>query len=207
MTGDIEYVDDVATAFADVVVQDQPATIALSGGATARRCYEALAARSGLDWPSITVLFGDERLVPVDSPDSNEGMARDELLDHVPVGTVRSMATSTADAYDALVASLGGIDLVHLGLGSDGHTASLFPGAAALDVVDRFVVATEDDRHPHPRLTLTFPGIALARHAVFTVAGESKRDAWHRVLAGDDVPAARVTAGRVTWLVERSLGQ
>jgi 6-phosphogluconolactonase len=120
---EVVAVDDVATAFADLVVRERPRTIALSGGGTARRCYEALAARSGIDWPSVVVLFGDERMVPVTSPDSNEGMAREELLDHVPVGAVHSMATSTADQYDALVASLGTIDLVHLGLGPDGHSA------------------------------------------------------------------------------------
>ena len=205
MIGAIERVDDVATAFADLVVREQPHTIALSGGGTARRCYEALAARSGLDWTSISVLFGDERMVPVDNPESNEGMAREELLDHVDVRTIHSMATSTAQDYDALVSSFGAIDLVHLGLGPDGHTASLFPGTAALDVTDRFVVANGDDLHPHPRLTLTYPGIALARHAVFTIEGDDKREAWARVLRDDDVPAARVRAGRVTWLVGREL--
>jgi 6-phosphogluconolactonase/glucosamine-6-phosphate isomerase/deaminase len=115
------------------------------------------------------------------------------------------MATSTADAYDALVASLGTIDLVHLGLGADGHTASLFPGTAALDVTDRLVVENGDARHPHRRMTFTFPGIARAAHAVFTVEGDAKRDAFTRVLAGHDLPAARVTAARVTWLVSREL--
>jgi 6-phosphogluconolactonase len=205
MHGDFEYVEDVATAFADLVVREQPSTLALSGGGTARRCYEALAARSGVEWPSVRILFGDERLVPVDDPDSNEGMAREELLSHVDVGVVHSMATSTAEGYEALLRTLGSIDLVHLGVGPDGHTASLFPGSPALEVTDRLVVASGDDLHPHPRFTLTFAGIALARHAVFTVEGDDKRDVWLRLLAGDDLPAARVTAGRVTWLVDRSL--
>lgn len=206
MHGDIELVDDVATAFADLVVRDRPRTIALSGGGTARRCYEVLATRSGLDWPSVEVLFGDERVVPVDHPDSNEGMARAELLDHVPVGTVHSMANSDAERYDALVASLGSIDLVHLGMGPDGHTASLFPGTPALDVTDRYVVGNEAKLAPFvQRLTLTFPGIALARHVVLTVEGEEKLDAWRRVRSGEDLPAGRVDAPRVTWLVSRDL--
>ena len=206
MNGEITYVDDVAAAFADVVVREQPRTIALSGGGTARRCYETLATRSGIDWPAVTALLGDERLVPVDHPDSNEGMARAELLDHVPVGAVQSMATSTAEAYDALVRGLGSIDLVHLGVGPDGHTASLFPGTAALDVTDRYVVLNEPRLEPfHPRMTLTLPGIGLARHAVFTLEGDDKRDLWHRLLDGADLPAARVTAERITWLVARSL--
>jgi len=206
MQGEVQVVDDVATAFADLVVRDQPRTLALSGGGTARRCYEVLATRSGIDWPSIAVLFGDERVVPVGHPDSNEGMARAELLDHVPVGTIHSMATSDAERYDELVRSLGSIDVIHLGMGPDGHTASLFPGTPALDVVDDLVVTNEAMLEPfHPRLTLTFPGIALGRHVVLTIEGEEKRDAWRRVRDGEDLPAGRVAAERVTWLVGRDL--
>lgn len=202
MNGEVVVVDDVATAFADLVVRDQPRTIALSGGGTARRCYETLASRSGIDWPSVVVLFGDERLVPVDHPDSNEGMAREELLDHLDLGAVHSMATSSAEGYDRLVRELGKIDLVHLGLGPDGHTASLFPGSPALDVTDRLVVDADPGLPPpHRRRTLTFPGIALGSHVVVTVEGEAKAEAWRRVQRGDDVPAARVRAPRVTWLV------
>jgi 6-phosphogluconolactonase len=205
MNGEVVYVHDVATAFADVVVRDQPQTFALSGGSTARRCYETLATRSGIDWPSMEILFSDERMVPVDHPDSNEGVARAELLDHVPVKAIHSMANSDAETYDALVRSLGSIDLVHLGMGADGHTASLFPGTPALDVTDRYVVTNSDELHPHPRLTFTYPGIALGRHVVITVEGEEKRNAWNRVLAGEDLPAARVWAEQITWLVDEEL--
>ena len=202
----VEYVDDVATAFADLVVREAPRSLALSGGSTARRCYETLATRSGIEWSEVAVLFGDERLVPVDHPDSNEGMARQELLDHVPVGTLHSMVASTAEGYDALLQSLVLVDLVHLGLGPDGHTASLFPGSPALDERDQLVVDTDAGLEPwHPRRTFTLPGIGLARHVVFTVEGESKRNAFRRVTAGDDVPAARVRAGQVTWLVSAEL--
>jgi 6-phosphogluconolactonase len=109
-----------------------------------------------------------------------------------------------ADAYDRLLREYGPLDLVHLGLGPDGHTASLFPGSPALDEIERLVVVTGDDLHPHPRLTLTFPAIAQSRLAVFTVAGEGKRDALDRVKTGDEVPAARVSAGRVIWLVDEA---
>jgi 6-phosphogluconolactonase len=206
MNGEVVHVDDVATAFADLVVVDQPRTFALSGGGTARRCYETLATRSGIDWPSMEILFGDERMVPVDHPDSNEGMARAELLDHVEVRAIHSMATSDAERYDELVRSLGVIDLIHLGMGPDGHTASLFPGTPALDVTDRYVVTNEAQLPPpHPRLTLTFPGIARGLHVVVTVEGEDKAAAWNRVRAGEDLPAGRVWAERVTWLVSREL--
>jgi 6-phosphogluconolactonase len=101
-----------------------------------------------------------------------------------------------------LVASLGRIDVIHLGLGPDGHTASLFPGNDSLDVDDRLVIATGDDRHPHPRLSLTFPGLARGDVAVVTVEGAEKAEAWRRVRSGDDVPAAHIPADEVVWLVD-----
>jgi 6-phosphogluconolactonase len=206
--GDIRVVQDVPTAFVSVLASCAPRTLALSGGGTAERCYRALRQQGGLEWEELTALFSDERWVPVDHPDSNEGMARRLLLDHVPVRAIHSMRgagvdlTAAADAYDALVASLGRIDVVHLGMGPDGHTASLFPGSSALDETERLVVATGDDRHPHPRLTFTFPGIACADVAVVTVEGADKAEPWRRLQAGDDIPAARITAGEVVWLVD-----
>jgi 6-phosphogluconolactonase len=205
--GDLRVVDDVVRAFADFVVELAPHSIALSGGDTAKSAYEELATRA-LDWSAIDVYFGDERFVPVDDPDSNEGMARAALLDRVHPRAVHSLATagSTIDAaaaaYDELVRNAPPIALVHLGLGPDGHTASLFPGSAALQVDDRLVVPNGDELHPHPRLTFTFPALARAEAVVFTVAGADKRDAFQRVRAGDDLPAGRVQAGRVVWLVD-----
>ncbi len=207
MDGDVRIVDDVASAFAAVVVEAAPNSIALSGGGTAKDAYVALAARP-LDWSGIDVWFGDERFVPVDDPDSNEGMARAVLLDHAGPRAIHSMAgagttaEAAALAYDALVAAAPPIDVVHLGLGPDGHTASLFPGSAALDVTDRFVVTNSDALHPHPRLTFTYPALQRSRLVVVTVAGEEKRAAFARIRAGDDLPAARVTAERVLWLVD-----
>lgn len=208
--GEALLVDDVAAAFADVVVSERPRTIALSGGGTARRCYEALATRSGMAWEEVTALFGDERWVPPDDPDSNEGMARQELLDHVSVATVHSVwragatPAAAAAAYEEIVASLGALDLVHLGLGADGHTASLFCSSAALLVEDRLVVATADDEHDHERVTLTLPAINAARIVVVTVSGEEKKGAWRRLVSGSDIPAARVEAPRLLWLVDRA---
>ena len=204
MHGEVRAVDDVPAAFADLVVEEAPETIALSGGGTAERCYAALRAR-GPDWSGVTVLFGDERVVPVTSDDSNEGMARRVLLDHVSPAVVHSMVGSGADAYDELVRSMPPIELVHLGLGPDGHTASLFPGAPQLGERAAFVVEAGDDAHPHARITFTFPAIARSQLVVVTVEGASKREAWQRVVDGDDIPARRITASRVVWLVERSL--
>jgi 6-phosphogluconolactonase len=106
--------------------------------------------------------------------------------------------------YDALVRSAPPIELVHLGLGPDGHTASLFPGSPTLDEAERLVVPAGDDAHPLPRLTFTFPAIARARLVVVTVAGAEKRDAVERIRAGEDLPGARIRGERVVWLGDRA---
>jgi 6-phosphogluconolactonase len=206
--GEVRVVPDVAAAFVELVVAEAPTSMALSGGGTAESCYRALAAAEGIDWPAITVVFGDERWVPADHPESNEGMARRALLDHVSPAAVHSMAgageelEAAADAYARVVASLTPIQLVHLGLGDDGHTASLFPGSPALEEAVALVVATGDDEHPHPRLTFTYPAIASSRLAVVTVAGTDKAEAWARVHRGDDLPATHIAAARVVWLID-----
>jgi 6-phosphogluconolactonase len=205
--GELRIVDDVPAAFAALVLAEAPRSIALSGGGTARRSYEQLAA-TDMPWDGVEVYFGDERWVPVDDPESNEGMARAVLLDRVHPAAVHSLRgagdtiEAAAAAYDALIAAAPPIDLVHLGLGPDGHTASLFPGTDALAVDDRLVISNGDDLHPHPRLTFTFPALARSRLVVFTVAGEDKRDAFARVRRDDDLPASHVTADRVVWLAD-----
>lgn len=207
MNGEMLVVDDVAAAFRDLLVDRQPRSLALSGGRIARACYEHLAGTSALDWSAVEVLFSDERWVPVDHEDSNEGMARRALLDRVPVSAVHSIreAGSTveaaADAYDRLVAGLPPLDAVHLGLGEDGHTASLFPGSPATAVTDRLVVPTEHD--DWQRVTFTFPAIVRARMVIVTVAGAGKAEAFRRVRDGDPTaPASRIDAGSVVWLVD-----
>jgi 6-phosphogluconolactonase len=209
LPGDLRVVEHVPRAFSALVVEEAPASLALSGGSTARACYELLAG-ADVDWSEVEVFFGDERWVPVGDPESNEGMARHAFVDQVIPRQVHSMRHAgdtieeAADAYDRLLRDHGPLGFVHLGLGPDGHTASLFPGSPALDERERLVVATGDDLHPHPRLTLTFPAIAQSRLAVLTVAGEGKRDALRRVKAGDDLPAERVSAARVIWLVDEA---
>lgn len=207
MHGEISVVEDVEGAFAELVLQERPPTLAVSGGDTAEAAYARLAELGGAQWWSMEVWIGDERWVDVTDPDSNEGMARRVLLDRTgaSVHSARGAGPTieqAAEAYDARMRATGGLHLVHLGLGPDAHTASLFPGSPALEETERWVVATGDDLHPHPRLTMTLPAIAASRLAVVTVAGEEKREAFARVRAGEDVPAARVRAQRLLWLVD-----
>ena len=205
--GEERLVENVPQAFATLVAELAPASIALSGGGTARQCYELLAV-ADVEWRRVSVWFGDERWVSVHDHDSNEGMARVCFLDEVEPAAIHSMKNAgptieeAARASDAELRESPPIELVHLGLGPDGHTASLFPGSPALDETERLVVATGDDLHPHERLTFTFPAIARSRLVVFTVAGAEKRDALQRVREGDDLPAARVRAEHVVWLLD-----
>lgn len=206
--GEVREVESVPEAFADLIAARRPPSIALSGGSTAEKSYAALAGRA-MDWSDTDVYIGDERFVPVTDPDSNEGMIRRVLFESAGPRSLFSMAgggatvEDAAEAYDALLRANDPIDVVHLGLGPDGHTASLFPGAATLDITDRFVVSAGDELHPHPRLTFTYPAIERSPLVVVTVAGEEKRDAFARVRAGDEsLPATRVRAEQVIWLAD-----
>ncbi|HTK16122.1 MAG TPA: 6-phosphogluconolactonase [Acidimicrobiia bacterium] len=208
LPGEIEIVDDVAAAFARLVVDASPRSVALSGGETAEQCYRALRALAP-DWSDVEVFLSDERFVPPADPDSNEGMARRALLDHVRPRVIHPMfrpgpIEAAAGAYDELVRATPPIDIVHLGLGPDGHTASLFPGSPTLAEAERLVVAAGDAEHPHPRLTFTYPAIARGRLVVVTVAGAEKRDAVERIRGGEDLPAARIRGDRVLWLGDRA---
>ncbi len=208
LPGTVQIVDDVPAAFAALVLQEAPASVALSGGETGMECYEALRAREP-DWSSVDVYFGDERFVRASDPDSNEGMARRVLLAQARPRSIHPMfrpgsIEEAALAYDALIRAAPPIDLVHLGLGPDGHTASLFPGSPTLDESEQLVVVAGDDLHPRPRLTFTFPGIARARLVVVTVAGAEKRDAVERIRAGEDLPGGRIRGERVLWLGDRA---
>jgi len=209
LPGEERRVKHVSLAFAELVAREAPMSIALSGGETARTCYELLAT-AAVEWEEVDVFFGDERWVPIHDPDSNEGMARIAFLDEVEPRAIHSMRhagdtpPAAADRYDQLLRAAPPIGLVHLGLGPDGHAASLFPGSRALEERDRFVVATGDGQHPHERLTVTLPALARASLVVFTVTGAEKRPALDAVRNGTDVPAGRVRAGRILWLVDEA---
>ncbi len=207
-------VDDVAAAFASEVLasfasrSDDSFSFALSGGATARRCYEALAeVGDRIDWWKVDIYWGDERCVPHDDPDSNYRLAREALLDRVGVAnaTYLMRCAEGPEPYQLRLGQLGHLDLVHLGLGPDGHTASLFPDSKALQADPGRLVAMNDDprgNNPHRRMTLTLAGIARARRVVVTVSGQEKSEALARIAAGEDLPAARIAAGEVLWLVD-----
>ena len=216
MHGELVVVDDVPGEFAERVIEafhgrpEEGFSIALSGGDTARRCYERLAADGSdqIDWWAVDVYWGDERCVPPADPDSNERLGREALLERVgAANAVYPMRCDEgADAYQLRVSEVGRFDVVHLGLGPDGHTASLFPDSPALDADPGRLVVMNADPHgnnPHERMTLTFSGIARARLVVFTVTGAEKRPAMQRIVDGEDLPAARVRADRVVWLVDR----
>lgn len=215
MNGELVVVDDVPGEFAERVIEafhtrpNDNFAVALSGGATARRCYERLADEGGtqIDWWKVDVYWGDERCVPLDDPDSNYRLGREALLERV--GAVDAnfpmRCEEGADPYQLRIGELGRFDLVHLGLGRDGHTASLFPGSAALDADPGRLVVMNDDplgNNPHRRMTLTFAGIARARTAVVTVVGEEKAEALAAVARGDDLPASRLRADRLVWIVD-----
>ncbi|HTV45996.1 MAG TPA: 6-phosphogluconolactonase [Stellaceae bacterium] len=197
--------------------------ICLSGGSTPRRLYQLLAAapyRAAMPWDRVHWFWGDERFVPWDHPDSNYRMAREALLAHVPVPAENVHAIGTTGAPDAaanayqreLEAYYGAaaldparplFDIELLGLGPDGHTASLFPGTAVLDERRRWVAEIVGAR-PETRITLTYPVLASSRHTAFLVAGADKREALARVLEGDHaLPAARLRPeGELVWFVD-----
>jgi 6-phosphogluconolactonase len=189
--------------------------LVLAGGETPRDLYERLGPKS-LDWTKTEVFFGDERCVPPDDPASNYRMVRRALLDRVLPDSVAvhriqgELAPAAAAAlYDAEIRRVLArdpfrFDLVLLGLGADGHTASLFPDGAWLDEQEKLVVASRAPTHPEERVTLTLPLLNAAREVVFLVTGKEKADAFRRVEAGEDLPAARVRPdrGRAVWLVD-----
>ncbi len=214
MNGELVVVDDVAAAFCDLIlehlaVEGSSRVIALSGGGTARRCYEQLASRTDPTlWSSVDVVWGDERCVPLDDPDSNHALAAEALGESL--AAARSVHPMRCDrgaaAYAGILDSLGGPGIIHLGLGPDGHTASLFPGAESLRATEDVVLTADPlGLNPHPRMSLTFPAIARAELVIVTVEGAAKLDAMRRVLDGDpSAPASLLSARRLVWLVDQA---
>ena len=207
MRPELVIAPDIAVAAAERFLALRPRTVALAGGSTPRRLYQRLAG-CAFPWPETEVFFGDERCVPPDHPDSNYGMASEALLSKVPARVHRMRGESCdAAAYEEELRQVFGrgvpqFDLVLLGLGEDGHTASLFPGDPALEEEERRVVRVQ--RPDRARLTLTLPVLSAAKVALFLVAGASKREALRRLLGGEEIPAARVRARRVVIVADEA---
>jgi 6-phosphogluconolactonase len=197
------------------------AHIVLTGGSTPRAAYQSFARDVAADLGLVTFWFGDERCVPPDDERSNYLMAQRSLLDALPAGALPRVRRiegelgpdAAAASYEQSLRAAGppAFDLLLLGLGPDGHTASLFPGQRSLSVRDRLVVGVpEAGLEPFvPRVTLTLPALAAARHVVFLVAGEAKADAVAAAFgrgarADPHVPASIVPtlADRVTVLLD-----
>jgi 6-phosphogluconolactonase len=225
----------IAKAAAERVVAriaENPGRVAvcLTGGSSPRGLYQLLASdtyRSRLPWHRVHWFIGDERFVPADDPLNNMGGARAVFLDRcAPAANVHPIPTSTADpadpdrsatlyeqelksfyGADALDPARPLFDLVLMGVGPDGHTASLFPGYTALDEVRRWVVGVpRANVEPFvPRVTLTLPTLASCREMLFEVAGAEKRAILTRVLAGENLPANRAqSTGETVWLVDQA---
>jgi 6-phosphogluconolactonase len=204
------------------------AAVCLTGGSGPVPLYRLLARepwRSRLPWPRVHWFMGDDRFVPIEHELSNMGAARRLLLDHVnvPPANIHGIAPdadspdAAARRYETELKRFYGrdrldparplFDLVLMGLGPDGHTASLFPNAPALDESERWVVGVaKAGLAPFvPRVTLTFPALASTREMLFLVEGKDKRGILERVFAGGDLPASRARAdGALVFLVDRA---
>jgi 6-phosphogluconolactonase len=207
----------------DAIARSGRFAVALSGGSTPKALYSLLAAPDFSDrvaWPRVHLFWGDERCVPPDHPDSNFRMVRENLLARIqipPANIHRIMGEKeprqAASAYEAELKNFFGagalsrFDLIFLGLGDDGHTASLFPGSAALAETENLIAAVYVEKLRSHRLTLTLPVINAAAQVAFLVSGKSKAAIVRAVLDSDAdsarYPAAMVrpSDGQLTWLI------
>jgi 6-phosphogluconolactonase len=225
--------EEVVSAATDAVAQRGRFTIALSGGSTPKGLFNLLAtnARNLLPWDRMFFFWGDERHVPPTDPDSNYRMAEETMLSKVPVpaGNVFRMAAENPDAaaaaedYEKTLRKFFALeprqsdteqfprfDLILLGMGPDGHTASLFPGTAGLQEKSRWVIANWVEKMKTSRLTFTLPVLNAARCVAFLVSGTDKATVLRTVLE-EDVPAeqypaklVRPTDGKLIWLLDRA---
>jgi 6-phosphogluconolactonase len=218
----------VTALLAEAIAASGRATIALSGGRTPRTLYETLVQppyRDRVAWPLVEWFWGDERPVPPDHPESNYRLAAETLFVHLPVDPRRVHrvptelgAEAAATAYESVLrtvfaASAGAVpefDLILLGLGSDGHIASLFPGTAALHEAERLVIANQVPQLGTTRITFTPPLIRAARHILVLVTGADKAAAVREALEGPDDPERipahllRRVRGSVLWMLDQA---
>jgi 6-phosphogluconolactonase len=201
-----------------------PFSVVLAGGNTPRRVYELLATerfKQRVEWSQVRLFFGDERAVPPDHPDSNYAMAYEALISRVPIpaknvrriigeGNAHENALAYENQLRTFFAGLSWprFDLVLLGMGEDGHTASLFPNSEALNEMTRWVLATKNTESGQERITLTLPVFNHARRIMFLVAGKKKAQRLREVLrpqpGAEQLPAQAITPldGMLEWLVD-----
>jgi len=220
--------EEVIRVATDAVAQRGRFTIALSGGSTPKNLYTLIAANASttLPWAQMFFFWGDERHVTPNDPDSNYGMAREALLSKVaippgnvfPIPAEKEDAVAAAEAYEQTVrkffaldaGDLPRFDLILLGMGPDGHTASLFPESAALQEKSRLVVANWVEKLKASRITFTLPVLNAARCVAFLVSGADKAAAVHEVLEGsapaEKYPSKLVqpTNGKLIWFLDRA---
>ena len=197
----------LARALGDAVAGGRRASLALSGGSTPGPVYRELAKRE-VPWTKVDFYFVDERFVPPDHPESNYLLAEEALFKPLGIHAdqvfrmqgERADRDEAASDYARLLPPV--LDVVVLGMGEDGHTASLFPGHSALEEKERRVLAVVGPKPPPWRMTLTLPVLQSARKVLGLVSGAGKRDMVRRVLAGEDLPAARVTQAH--WMMDRA---
>jgi 6-phosphogluconolactonase len=199
--------DVAATAAAEIsdALWKGARTLVLAGGTTPQKCYELLA-KMEIEWGRVSVLFGDERCVRPDHPESNYRMAREALLDRVAPATVYRMPAELgpdegAALYAQVVAMVSPLDFVILGIGEDGHTASLFPGHPALKATGLTVGIHDSPKPPPERVTLTLPVLESARTVLILATGAGKADAVARAKRGE-VPSGMIAGAR--WLIDRA---
>jgi 6-phosphogluconolactonase len=210
---------------ATALAAKRPLRVALSGGSTPKALYSLLASdefRDRFPWQQVSWFWGDERFVPYDHPESNYRMTREAMLamapapaknihpiptDGTPEDAARRYERTLQEAYGAptLDPARPLFDIMLLGLGDDGHTASLLPGERVLDERERWVAAVSHGR-PEVRITMTYPVIESSRHAAFLVAGREKVAILQQIRAGgSQAPAARVRpVGELLWFVDRA---
>jgi 6-phosphogluconolactonase len=214
-----------ARAIEGAVAAKGHCSLVLSGGETPRTLYTVLAGdfRRRIPWADVHVFWADERYVPAGHADSNYRMAREALLDHVPcpAENVHAMPThfaspdAAAVAYEARLrahfqTAWPSFDVVYLGIGKEGHTASLFPGSTGIEEPARWVIAVETPADPPRRITLTLPALLRAADIHVLVAGREKSGALRHVLTGDPDPmqwpaaGIRRAAGTLIWWVDRA---
>jgi len=203
----IDVVEDPARVCAERLAEQARAggSIVLTGGSTPKVAYE-IAAELEPDWSRVDVWWGDERCVPPNDELSNYGMAKQALLDRLAVAPRSVHRMESVEQYARALEGVGTFDLVLLGLGPDGHIASLFPNFPTLDVTDRDVVGTPAGHEPYvDRISLTLPRLRNAREVLFLVTGADKADAVARALAGEashDTPGSLVRGETTTALLD-----